>query len=181
MMCKMKIILSRLDDGTTELQHNHTANSLGIVDKNDFSINFTQQIEIYVRIDKYSTQYILNIQFKTIASLTCDCCLCEFNKELTDNIKLVYAMGQLASDDDAQNGYRIITTETKEIDITDDIKDSLLLLIPMKIICTERCKGLCQNCGIDLNHQICNCSGEQIDPRWEVLKNLKKNNFIKNN
>ena len=46
------------------------------------------------------------------------------------------------------------------------------LNFPLKILCTENCKGLCPVCGTNLNHGSCNCSSQSIDPRLEALKEL---------
>ena len=43
---------------------------------------------------------------------------------------------------------------------------------PMKIVCSEKCKGLCTHCGSNLNITQCNCSENEIDPRFESLKSL---------
>ncbi len=42
----------------------------------------------------------------------------------------------------------------------------------MKPLCDENCKGICPNCGADLNAGTCRCDKQEIDPRLEVLKKL---------
>lgn len=44
--------------------------------------------------------------------------------------------------------------------------------VPMKSLCSEDCKGLCPQCGIDLNEESCDCLGYIVDPRLEKLKNF---------
>lgn len=44
--------------------------------------------------------------------------------------------------------------------------------LPMKTLCDNDCKGLCLNCGVDLNKESCDCVIDNIDPRFEKLKNL---------
>lgn len=44
-----------------------------------------------------------------------------------------------------------------EIDLTDDIRDVLLLSHPDRYLCTAECKGLCQGCGANLNSETCRC------------------------
>jgi uncharacterized protein len=43
----------------------------------------------------------------------------------------------------------------------------------MKPLCTTACKGLCPQCGTNLNTGRCDCTAKWIDPRLEALKNLK--------
>ena len=49
---------------------------------------------------------------------------------------------------------------------------SILFSLPMKVVCSEDCKGLCQHCGADLNEGDCGCSQENIDPRWAALVDI---------
>lgn len=44
--------------------------------------------------------------------------------------------------------------------------------LPMKSLCNEDCKGLCPQCGVDLNEESCDCLDHLIDPRLEKLKNF---------
>jgi uncharacterized protein len=68
--------------------------------------------------------------------------------------------------------------ETDKIDLTEDIRDYALLAVPMKRLCSENCKGLCTNCGADLNNGPCDCREEKMDPRWEPLQKLKLKNKL---
>lgn len=54
------------------------------------------------------------------------------------------------------------------------LRDNLVLSLPLKPLCLENCKGLCVNCGENLNHRDCGCKVESIDPRMEGLKNYFK-------
>ncbi len=44
------------------------------------------------------------------------------------------------------------------IDISDDVRQSIILDYPIKILCSPDCKGLCPQCGKDLNQGRCSCS-----------------------
>ena len=65
-----------------------------------------------------------------------------------------------------------------EIDMTDILADSFLMNIEGKYLCSEDCKGLCPICGKDLNEGACDCSKDNIDPRWSALLDImnKDNN-----
>ncbi len=61
----------------------------------------------------------------------------------------------------------------EEFDLTPYIEDCLFINEPTKVLCSEDCKGLCANCGANLNHETCSCDDEApIDPRMEALKSL---------
>lgn len=52
------------------------------------------------------------------------------------------------------------------------LAEQIFLELPMKLLCTEDCKGLCAQCGADLNQTDCDCEPEG-DPRWGDLKALR--------
>ena len=58
------------------------------------------------------------------------------------------------------------------IDFTSIICEQILLQIPIKKLCAEDCKGLCQRCGMNLNNSSCNCHLLAGNNRMDVLKNF---------
>ncbi|MFW5998331.1 MAG: YceD family protein [Halanaerobiaceae bacterium] len=68
--------------------------------------------------------------------------------------------------------------ESKEIndlqrfDLDEMLKKDIFLAIPIKPLCSDNCKGLCDQCGKNLNKGKCNCEEDIIDPRLAELKNL---------
>ncbi|HWR43220.1 DUF177 domain-containing protein [Sporomusa sp.] len=59
-----------------------------------------------------------------------------------------------------------------EIDITDLIRENILLAEPIKPVCSESCRGLCPECGVNLNINTCGCNSIKTDPRLAVLEKL---------
>jgi len=53
-------------------------------------------------------------------------------------------------------------------------EERVQMALPMKPLCRPDCKGLCAECGKDLNQGPCGCAHESVDPRWEALKALKE-------
>ena len=60
-----------------------------------------------------------------------------------------------------------------QIDLAQLITEQLHLALPMKALCVEACKGLCPQCGTNLNTASCDCSQRWTDPRLEALKQFK--------
>lgn len=61
-----------------------------------------------------------------------------------------------------------------EVDLTEAVRQNVLLALPMVTICREDCKGLCPQCGHDLNLGPCECKPE-VDARLSVLEQLLQN------
>lgn len=59
-----------------------------------------------------------------------------------------------------------------KLDLDAPICDEILLSFPMRILCSEDCKGLCAGCGADLNREACRCTKKEVDPRLAKLAAL---------
>ena len=61
----------------------------------------------------------------------------------------------------------------KGVELEDILREQILLAVPIKIVCREECKGLCPQCGKNLNTGECQCEPVAGDPRWNALKDLR--------
>jgi uncharacterized protein len=61
----------------------------------------------------------------------------------------------------------------EEIDLSPLVQEQIILALPTRPLCRESCKGLCPQCGANLNVQTCACTTTVDDPRFAVLRNLK--------
>jgi uncharacterized protein len=62
------------------------------------------------------------------------------------------------------------------IDLTDEVRQSLLVEIPWHPQCRDDCRGLCPRCGANRNVTECGCDLEPRDSRWDALRELKERN-----
>ena len=68
--------------------------------------------------------------------------------------------------------YAVSFFEGDGIDIAPALLQALLLELPMQPLCRPDCKGLCPDCGADLNQQPCTCNHQDIDIRFSKLQAL---------
>jgi uncharacterized protein len=61
------------------------------------------------------------------------------------------------------------------LDLTEIVRQSLLLALPQVPICRNACQGLCPTCGQNWNDGPCDCKTEELDPRFAALKALLDN------
>ena len=52
--------------------------------------------------------------------------------------------------------------------------NELSLNLPMKVLCKEDCKGICNRCGANLNYGTCGCDTRSLDPRMAVIQDIFK-------
>jgi uncharacterized protein len=58
--------------------------------------------------------------------------------------------------------------------LEDVLREQILLALPMRVVCSEECKGLCPRCGQNLNLGPCPCPAPVADPRWAALQGLRE-------
>ena len=68
--------------------------------------------------------------------------------------------------------------ETEEVDISAEVREEALLVLPYNLLCSPDCKGLCPKCGKDLNEGDCGCPADAppppaADSPWAALDQLK--------
>lgn len=61
------------------------------------------------------------------------------------------------------------------LDLAPLVRDEVLLALAQRVLCQTQCKGLCPECGVNLNQESCDCSANNIDPRLSKLKLLLDN------
>lgn len=60
------------------------------------------------------------------------------------------------------------------LDLGPQVQESLILELPITMLCREDCLGLCNQCGKNLNLGECQCSRDDTDPRLQILGKLLK-------
>ena len=101
----------------------------------------------------------------------CSRCVEPVKVELNPPVSLVLSpVDKLQNEDDDIDHE---TYQDDQIDLSNYIREQVAISLPVKVVCSEDCKGLCPKCGINLNTEVCSCEKESIDPRFAVLKDLK--------
>ena len=170
----MKINLVKLTEDLNRLEFRVQPGELGFDKNEQASMLFPNIIDVDVEIQKFSDKYFLKVKLTTIVHYNCDRCLVDFDQTLKVDFQLIYS--KYASDQFEDDEFRFIDENETEIDLGPDIRDNMLLVLPMKHLCKETCRGLCPHCGTNLNDETCDCEQQTIDPRWEKLKSLQFNN-----
>lgn len=55
------------------------------------------------------------------------------------------------------------------LDVDKFIYGEILIELPMKVLCDNKCKGICNRCGTNLNIQSCDCDATELDPRMSKV------------
>jgi uncharacterized protein len=117
----------------------------------------------------------------TLVRLPCGRCLKEYETPLKSRFELTYVHRLPCTQEDeiseeveisaAEMG--LIYFEGENINLQDGIQEQVIMALPVRPLCNENCKGLCANCGHDLNEGDCGCNRQSADSRFAALKGLK--------
>jgi uncharacterized protein len=108
--------------------------------------------------------------------LECGRCLDEIEVPVDARFELRY-VPQVESEAEAEREIvedDLTTSFYREgmLDVIDMLREQFQLALPMKPLCAELCRGLCAECGANLNRTTCGCEPKWIDPRLAPLKAL---------
>ncbi len=115
----------------------------------------------------YNEAGILHLEGELTAEMTCICdrCGCDF-----DSVKLTELDATIVEEDTGVNP-ELFILQGDEIDLDEILSTCFILDMETKFLCKEDCKGLCPDCGKNLNLGPCGCR-KQTDPRFAVLEQL---------
>ena len=115
---------------------------------------------------------VLRLEGKIFSRMLCTCDRCSrlFEKEKTVGLSAVLAQRTEDNEEDSE----LFFLEGSEIDLDDVLQTLYILEMDMKYLCREDCKGICPQCGKDLNDGPCSCKKPK-DPRFAVLEQLLDN------
>jgi uncharacterized protein len=114
--------------------------------------------------------------------VACSRCIGPVRLDLDENLRVTFMpSSELPTDDEAagEDGAEVSEEDVdtfafdgERVDVEPVLREQFVLAIPFAPLCREDCKGLCPQCGIDLNTGTCACE-KPTDPRLAALKGLK--------
>lgn len=107
--------------------------------------------------------------------MQCSRCLDQFDDKILvpfeEQFRIVEdadAEAEMSEDDEA------VPVSEERIDLTPFLTQEFVVQLPYAPLCKEDCKGLCPECGSNLNEQSCGCNTEKIDHRMAALQDWFK-------
>lgn len=146
----------------------------------DDAFRVVAPVELAFDIFKDQDQFRLVGGVKTTLELPCSRCLEPFTLPVASAFDLRYqphtantGEGEReVEEDDLTTAFY----EHEEIDLGQLMREQFYLVLPMKPLCRDDCKGLCAVCGTNLNRGSCECTRSWEDPRLAALRELRTEN-----
>ena len=138
--------------------------TMPIVDKSDFYITVK-----HVK----GRELLITGKGQVVIEIPCDRCLepvaTKFQLDFVKNVDL--SEDEVQADELDEKNY----IDGYNLDVDKLLYNEILIGWPMKILCSEDCKGICNTCGQNLNKGTCNCEDTSLDPRMSVIRDVFKN------
>jgi len=134
----MKIELRRLPAEGLILEEQFSASTL---DLQTSEVTFSGPLALEARVFRITNAVTIELDIRGTMLMSCSRCLQEFEAPLRKKARL---------------NYRVERSDTV-LDISQDIREEVMLEYPIKALCSNACRGLCPRCGKNLNEGGCSC------------------------
>lgn len=165
----MKIIVSEITSDGLDIEINE------VVSLKDLTLS--EPLKASLKVTRLNSDVMIVGVMHASCVLQCDRCLKSFTKSLDIAVDVLFK--PTLSPEHSHEQYKISADEldtdfySKDtIDLDDFLQEQILLNLPMQYFCDEDCKGLCPQCGADLNVKPCKCSMQSTDERFSKLLEL---------
>ncbi len=171
----MRIELEKLQGGKGGFAHVYQPDELNPVDER---VRLSEPAEVKGNVKLAGHEVFVSGQVETRAQLECDRCLKPLELPVSADFVLEYITGSDYESSStaalSEEEMAVSVFDGESIDVDEIVKEQILLAVPARTLCREDCKGMCPECGIDLNAGQCNCAADEVDPRWAALKDFKQ-------
>ncbi len=137
----MKVYLKDIANEGLSIEGSFPSDVIELTDKDLLKV--TAPLKVHADVNRVQNMILANTTVKTQYHAVCHRCLEDIEKEWTQNFILDFP----------------VPTTTDFIDLSDDIRQEMILAIPTILLCKEDCKGICAGCGVNLNQEGCQCKG----------------------
>jgi uncharacterized protein len=119
---------------------------------------FDKPVHLRLRLSVVNARFIALGSYETAVTMECHRCLRRFEYPVTGADYIWEQPVRLSGDE--------------IIDLTEGIREDIMLRLPLKNLCSETCKGLCARCGKDLNEGPCGCEPDRPPSAFSELDSL---------
>ncbi len=155
----------------------------GVLDYHSGEFRQVDPLEVRATAELVEGQIRVFGTLHTRLEMVCARCLDTVVEEVSREFDLYYRPLSTVSKEDEVR-LRLDDTEIgffqgEGLFLTDVLAEQVNLALPMKVICRSDCRGLCPNCGVNLNDEECRCESHPADSRLAPLARLKQDWFKK--
>ncbi len=133
----MKINVSDIKPQGSDFNGQLSLEELGAIE----GLEFVEPIKIFAKVERIDKEIIAKMGVSGKYSSVCSRCLESVEQEWKKDFWLGIE----------------IEAKAVEIDLGEEVRQEVVLNFPANILCDKECRGLCPNCGKNLNNETCKC------------------------
>ncbi len=133
----------------------------GIIELDDPLVDFSHPVGYRLPLTRTGSLLLVRGRLETRACFTCSRCLVNFTAPV--RVEDFHREREIGADEE-------------KIDLTGDIREDIILAIPVKPLCRADCRGICPLCGKELNEEECGCSNRAADSPFAKINPFTGNN-----
>ena len=140
-------------------------------------VSLIKPITVRGNISNQGNYLELSLYLETEIMLPCSRCLEEIKLPLKLDVTEQFCSKEAGSETEKayeENSSLSFLENEEWLDLKQIVLENVLLSLPMRVLCTPDCPGICPECGTNLKESKCTCKRLDIDPRFEALAQLKK-------
>lgn len=104
---------------------------------------------------------------------SCRRCLKAVPVEVRDTVDILYEEMSPDEAEDLDGEVYPLPDRGDTLDLSDAIREQLLVRVPDYVVCSAKCRGICAHCGAELNETECDCVPDTGGSPWDALKGIK--------
>ena len=149
----------------------------GEIPHDDDAYRIVAPVHLAFDIHRDKDKFRLVGNLSTVLELSCSRCLEPYRLPVSAPFDLRYLpAGEASTESEREvenDDLGISYYQNEQIDLNELLREQFYLALPMKPLCQDACRGLCPQCGTNMNTGTCTCDATWRDPRLAVLKDLK--------
>jgi uncharacterized protein len=130
-----------------------------------------------LHIERSGDYILVNGEVSTKVQLECSRCLDAIEILISAPIESTLTSAEFIENKESKElkgeDLDLVTYEGDEFSVDDIVAEPILLMLPLKPLCREECKGLCPQCGKNRNREACTCGSTVADNPFSILNKLK--------
>jgi uncharacterized protein len=140
----------------------------------DADVALAEPLRVQMRARFVGEGVLARGRMRTRLDLECRRCLTAVGYDIDDAVDLLYEPLAGEEEEVALSGEVYpLPPRGDQIDLKPALREQLLLRVPDHVVCDEACRGLCPQCGTDLNRETCSCVPVAASGPWDALRKLK--------
>ena len=170
----MRIELDKLESQGGKFAQVYEVNELPL---DDTGVRLVEPVEVRCRVRRDGQAVELQGRLATKLAGECGRCLQPVELSIATEFseRFVRAVSWAAEEQHELQAedLNIAVFDGQAIELDDLVREEILLAVPVNVLCREDCRGLCPICGTDRNLSNCQCESNEVDSRWQKLKELQ--------